>query len=234
MPSTAPMWRRCSPARCTGWAWWSWATAKKQLRGFRLSPLGAFVFRHTDTYTLPPAPPSGPRPGLSGRRQPEPARRRRRLRPAHPAQPAGRACKAARAASCATPSPRRAPRAPLKPAGMWTDILATLRQAAGGPPPRALAESLRRWRENFGSVQIYSRVALLELADDYALAELLASTSLCAAFALSLQPAPRRPAPRGAGGLQGRAGEEGLHPQSDPSTEGAPCLTTCSGPARFV
>lgn len=57
-------------------------------------------------------------------------------------------------------------------------LLAAFEHAAGTPPPAALATTLRAWGEHFGAVHLYRDVALLELADDYALGELLAGTSL--------------------------------------------------------
>ena len=57
-------------------------------------------------------------------------------------------------------------------------LLETLAEAAGQPVPEALAGALREWWAHFGDVHLYSGVALMELADDYALAELLSSTSL--------------------------------------------------------
>jgi hypothetical protein len=57
-------------------------------------------------------------------------------------------------------------------------LLETLSGAAGQPVPAGLAGALRQWWAHFGEVQLYPDVALLELADDFALAELLSSTSL--------------------------------------------------------
>lgn len=57
-------------------------------------------------------------------------------------------------------------------------LLAELAEAAGRPVPAALAARLREWEARFGEVQIYTSLALVELADDYALTELLAGTSL--------------------------------------------------------
>lgn len=57
-------------------------------------------------------------------------------------------------------------------------ILAALEKAAGAPPPAGLAQPLRQWWAHFGDVHLYHDLALIELADDYALAELLANTSL--------------------------------------------------------
>jgi len=57
-------------------------------------------------------------------------------------------------------------------------ILAALEKGASAPPPAAIAQPLRQWWARFGDVHLYSDLALVELADDYALAELLAATSL--------------------------------------------------------
>ena len=57
-------------------------------------------------------------------------------------------------------------------------LLAELAEAAGARVPAALAARLRQWEDHFGEVQIYSPLALVELADDYALNELLAGTAL--------------------------------------------------------
>ena len=57
-------------------------------------------------------------------------------------------------------------------------ILAVLESAAGKPPPAPLAESFKKWQQNFGSLHFYEDLALMEFGDDYALNELLAGTSL--------------------------------------------------------
>ncbi|MCC6190434.1 MAG: helicase-associated domain-containing protein [Anaerolineales bacterium] len=57
-------------------------------------------------------------------------------------------------------------------------ILAVLADGAGAPVPAELAGRLREWEARTGEVQLYERLALVELADDYALDELLAGTSL--------------------------------------------------------
>jgi len=57
-------------------------------------------------------------------------------------------------------------------------ILNTLAEEAGQAVPAALAEPVQKWWQNYGSVQIYQDVALMEFGDDYALGELLAGTSL--------------------------------------------------------
>jgi len=57
-------------------------------------------------------------------------------------------------------------------------VIAALEKAAAARLPKSLSESLRAWWANFGGVHLYANVALLELADDFALNELLAGTSL--------------------------------------------------------
>jgi hypothetical protein len=57
-------------------------------------------------------------------------------------------------------------------------ILALLASEAGKPVPSALAETLQKWWQRFGSIQMYQDIALIEFNDDYALNELLAGTSL--------------------------------------------------------
>ncbi len=44
--------------------------------------------------------------------------------------------------------------------------------------PTAIEERLRGWWQNYGQIRLYEQVSLIELADDYALAELKAVTSL--------------------------------------------------------
>jgi hypothetical protein len=41
-----------------------------------------------------------------------------------------------------------------------------------------LSASLQKWWQEYGSLHIYEDIALVELADDYALNELLAGTTL--------------------------------------------------------
>ncbi len=62
----------------------------------------------------------------------------------------------------------------------WTieQIFAVLEQAAGGPLPPVLRQKLELWQQNLDRAQFYSTVALIELGDDYALPELLATTDL--------------------------------------------------------
>ena len=188
------------------------AYSKEQLRAFRLSPLGAFVFRQTETYKLPPAPQAGHALtfGSEGSLI---------LR----AEQAGSDLltlvsvlgdleSGARGELHYSVSAAGASRA--FEAGWDTDqILAALRRAAGSAPPRALAERLRGWRESFGSVQIYARVALLELADDYALAELLAGTSLSNYLLYRFSPRLAALRPEGLEALQAELEKKGYTPK---------------------
>jgi hypothetical protein len=57
-------------------------------------------------------------------------------------------------------------------------VVSILQEAAGAPLPPELSNSLQKWWRDYGSLQIYEDIALMELADDHALNELLASTSL--------------------------------------------------------
>jgi hypothetical protein len=75
----------------------------------------------------------------------------------------------------------------LSPAGVarlfeagWDDakLIGTLQKSIGQPLPRAWLETIAQWWANFGTLHLYADVAVIELADDYALSELLASTSL--------------------------------------------------------
>jgi hypothetical protein len=75
----------------------------------------------------------------------------------------------------------------LSPAGVsrlfesgWDDakLIGTLQKSIGQPLPRAWHESIAQWWANYGMLHLYADVAVIELADDYALTELLAGTSL--------------------------------------------------------
>ncbi len=57
-------------------------------------------------------------------------------------------------------------------------VQSLLQDAAGASLPASLAASLQKWWQDYGSLHIYEDIALVELADDYALNELLAGTSL--------------------------------------------------------
>jgi hypothetical protein len=58
------------------------------------------------------------------------------------------------------------------------DLLAGWEQALGEPAPESLQTQLRDWWAAYGQVRLYERVTVIELADDYALAELRVASSL--------------------------------------------------------
>ena len=62
----------------------------------------------------------------------------------------------------------------------WTGqaILDELEKHSAGPVPEPLREHILAWAEGYGRVHLYDGVTLIEFADDFALQELLASTSL--------------------------------------------------------
>ncbi len=57
-------------------------------------------------------------------------------------------------------------------------VVAILQEAAGASLPAELSNSLQKWWRDYGSLHIYEDIALIQLGDDHALNELLASTSL--------------------------------------------------------
>jgi hypothetical protein len=62
----------------------------------------------------------------------------------------------------------------------WTGqaILDELERHSTGPVPEPLRRRMLAWAEGYGQVHLYDEVTLIEFADDFALQELLASTSL--------------------------------------------------------
>jgi hypothetical protein len=72
----------------------------------------------------------------------------------------------------------------------WTleGILASLETAAGKALPPELVERLRPLWENFGRLQIYEDMTLIEFADDFCLPELLAATSLSQILVTTFSP----------------------------------------------
>jgi hypothetical protein len=62
----------------------------------------------------------------------------------------------------------------------WTGraILYELEKHSGAPVPEPLRGHILTWAESYGQVHLYNQVTLVEFADDFALQELLASTSL--------------------------------------------------------
>lgn len=62
----------------------------------------------------------------------------------------------------------------------WTGqaILGELEKHSGGPVPEPLRGRILTWADGYGQVHLYDKVTLVEFTDDFALQELLASTSL--------------------------------------------------------
>jgi hypothetical protein len=57
-------------------------------------------------------------------------------------------------------------------------LIGALRKSIGQPLPDVWRELIAQWWANFGTLHLYADVAVIELADDHALNELLAGTSL--------------------------------------------------------
>lgn len=181
------------------------AYRKEQLAAYRPTPLGAFVFCQAESFAPPPAAASGPALSYGAPPADRAGERRAAHGNGHAAEapaahgsaglsvtlrveasdsqlltllsllgeahsgPAGTLVYTIRAGGASR----------AFEAGWEADtILAALAQAAGRPAPESLAQALGKWQKNFGDVQVYSNVALLELADDYILAELIAGTTL--------------------------------------------------------
>jgi hypothetical protein len=62
----------------------------------------------------------------------------------------------------------------------WTGpaVLNELERHSDGPVLEPLRSHILNWAEGYGQVHLYDEVTLVEFADDFALQELLASTSL--------------------------------------------------------
>ncbi len=148
-----------------------------QLAAFRPTELGAFLFGQVERFTPPPAPAAGPRlaftpeGGLAVRAEAADAPLLALV------SLLGDVRGSARGELVYAVTVEGASRAF---AAGWEaeQILAALQQAAEEAVPGALAQRLRLWYRHFGEVHVYTHVALLELADDYALGELLAGTAL--------------------------------------------------------
>jgi len=57
-------------------------------------------------------------------------------------------------------------------------VLGALARWLGKAPPPSWKNKMIAWSENYGKLHIYDDITLIELADDYALHELLSNTSL--------------------------------------------------------
>ena len=67
-------------------------------------------------------------------------------------------------------------------------IAAALGQLSGSDVPTSWLDRMHTWSENHGKFHVYDDIAVVELADDYALVELLANTSLCDAIVFQFSP----------------------------------------------
>ena len=92
-------------------------------------------------------------------------------------------------------------------------LLEALAAAAGRAAPAPLAAALRGWWAHFGDVQLYTDVALLELSDDFALTELLASTSLAQHMLYRFSPRVIALRPEGVEALRAELVERGYTPK---------------------
>jgi hypothetical protein len=72
----------------------------------------------------------------------------------------------------------------------WTGqaILDELEKHSDDPVPEPLRSRLLEWAEGYGQVHLYDQVTLVEFADDFALQELLASTSLAQHLVFQFSP----------------------------------------------
>ena len=93
-------------------------------------------------------------------------------------------------------------------------VLQTLAAAAGKPAPAPLAATLRQWWAHLGDVHLYTDVALMELADDYALTELLSSTSLSQHLLFRFSPRVLALRPEGVEALRAELVSRGYTPKT--------------------
>ena len=91
-------------------------------------------------------------------------------------------------------------------------LLSTL-ERAGGAAPAALARQLREWGRRFGEVQLYRGLALIELADDFALNELLANTALSRYLLYRFSPRLVAVRPEGVEALHAELVQKGYTPK---------------------
>ncbi len=150
---------------------------KDRLAAFRLTDLGAFMLYQRETYTAPPVTIAGRALTYApdGALHLQPAAADARLLGLLSLMGEVRA--GPNGALVYRVTVEGAARA-FESGGDPDKIIALLEKAAGAPPPASLTQMLRQWWEHFGDVHLYRDLALMELADDYVLTELLASTSL--------------------------------------------------------
>ncbi|MFZ5917838.1 MAG: helicase-associated domain-containing protein [Chloroflexota bacterium] len=72
----------------------------------------------------------------------------------------------------------------------WTGqaVLDALQEHSGNPVPEPLRGQILAWARSYGQVHLYDEVTLIEFADDFALQELLASTSLAQHMVFQFSP----------------------------------------------
>lgn len=68
------------------------------------------------------------------------------------------------------------------------ELIRALSERAGGDLPAEARATLERWWTSYGEVRMYDDLTLIELADDYLLPELLATTSLRSSLIHTLSP----------------------------------------------
>ncbi len=93
-------------------------------------------------------------------------------------------------------------------------ILNVLATETGRPVPPGLVEKLQRWWQNFGSVNLYQNVAMMEFGDDFALSELLAGTSLSRHLLYRFSPRLIAIRPEGAAELREELVKKGYTPKT--------------------
>lgn len=92
-------------------------------------------------------------------------------------------------------------------------LLEAMAATAGEPAPAGLAAALRQWWAHFGEVHLYPDLALMELADDFALTELLSSTSLAQYLLFRFSPRVIALRPEGVAPLRAELEAKGYTPK---------------------
>lgn len=68
------------------------------------------------------------------------------------------------------------------------EITGFLENVSGAPIPQATLDTLETWERNYGSIRLYEDLTVIEFADDFALKELLNTTSLADHMIYQLSP----------------------------------------------
>jgi hypothetical protein len=68
------------------------------------------------------------------------------------------------------------------------EILGFLERVSGGPVPDQTRHTLNAWNASYGKIRLYEALTVIEFADDYALKELLNTTSLSDHIIYQLSP----------------------------------------------